>query len=150
MCGGGTFTVPPCATAFLSLLTAWVKEGLPVIILAWMSTFSCGMACAGVYTYTKELFPTILRTTALGTASAAGRVGSLLSPFVAMLDSISPVLPLTIYGIIILIAGIFSLWLWPETNKKKMTETLEEAEKVACTHNPWVKWRLCKYRTELS
>jgi nucleoside recognition membrane protein YjiH len=93
----------------------------------------------GLYTYTKELFPTTLRTTALGTASATARVGVLSSPFIAMLDSISPVLPLIVYGIFVLAAAIFSLWLWPETNKKPMTETLEEAERVALTQNPWVK-----------
>ena len=58
---------------------------------------------------------------------------------VAMLDQISPVLPLIIYGVIVLTAAIFSLWLWPETNKKRMTETLEEAEEVAKTQNPWIK-----------
>ena len=36
-------------------------------------------------------------------------------------------------------AGIVSLWLWPETNKQKLPETLEEAEKVAVTKNSWVK-----------
>ena len=59
-----------------------------------------------LYTFTKELFPTVLRTTGLGTASAAARIGSSLSPFVAMLDEINPVLPLTIYGIIVLSAAI--------------------------------------------
>ncbi len=54
-----------------------------------------------------------------------------------MLDTFSPVLPLAIYGIIVLMAGFVSLWLWPETNKRKLPETLEEAEKQAATRNPW-------------
>ena len=123
----------------LLLLTAIVPAGLPVICLAWASQCACGLAAMGLYTYTKELFPTTLRTTALGTASAAARVGVLSSPFIAMLESISPVLPLIVYGIFVLAAAIFSLWLWPETNNKPMTETLEEAERVALTQNPWVK-----------
>ena len=85
------------------------------------------------------MFPTILRTTALGTASAGARVGSLSSPAIAMLDSVSPVLPLVIYGAIVLMAGIVSLWLWPETKTKHLPETLEDAEKVAATNNPWLK-----------
>ena len=60
-----------------------------------------------------------------------------------MLDSTSPVLPLAIYGIIVLLAGIVSLWLWPETNNRNFPETLEEAEIVASSPNPWVKWAFC-------
>ena len=131
-------TISLFLTGTLLLLTAVVPKGLPVIILAWSGTAICGFAAMGCYTYTKELFPTVLRTTALGTASGAARVGSLLSPFIAMLDNTSPVLPLIIYGAVLFIAGIFSLWLWPETNRKKMPETLEEAERVALTRNPWV------------
>ena len=123
----------------LLLLTTLVPKGMPVIILAWTSTVSCTFAFLVLYTYTKELFPTVLRTTGLGTASAAAQLGSAASPIVAMLDQINPVLPLIIYGVIVLTAAIFSLWLWPETNKKQMTETLEEAEEVAKAENPWVK-----------
>ena len=59
-----------------------------------------------------------------------------------MLDAYSPVLPLVIYGSIVLLSGIVSLWLWPETKDLRLPETLEEAEKVAATRNPWVRW--CK------
>ena len=133
-------TVSLLLAGSLLLLTALVPKGLPVIILSWIGTLFCSWAIAVVYTYTTELFPTTLRTTALGTASAAARIGTLSSPFVALLGDSNPVLPLIIYGIVVLVAAIFSLWLWPETNKKKMTETLEEAEKVASTHNNWVKY----------
>ena len=114
------------------------NEGIPVIVLAWIGTFFCQSAGSSLYTYAKELFPTILRTTALGTASAAARVGTLMSPFIAILGDSNPVLPLIVYGLIVLVAAIFSLWLWPETNRQPMTETLEEAEKIAATHNNWV------------
>ena len=50
-----------------------------------------------------------------------------------------PIFPLIIFGIVILSSGVVSLWLWPETNKKQMTETIEEAEKDASTKNNWVK-----------
>ena len=62
-------------TGSLLLLTTLVPKGLPVIILAWMSTISCTFAYMVLYTYTKELFPTVLRTTGLGTASASARLG---------------------------------------------------------------------------
>ena len=111
-------------------------------LLATIGTVLCETAFGDGYTYTKELFPTGLRTTALGMGSAGARVGSLSSPFIAMLDAYSPVLPLVIYGSIVLLSGIVSLWLWPETKDLRLPETLEEAEKVAATRNPWV--RCCK------
>lgn len=125
----------------LLLLTLAVPKGIPVIVLAWIGTISCSVAFGVGYTYTKELFPTPLRTTALGIASAGARIGSLTSPFIAMLDKTSPVLPLVIYGIIVLLSGIVSLWLWPETSDQKLPETLDEAEKVAATRNPWIHCR---------
>ncbi|MCY0386803.1 MFS transporter [Robbsia sp. Bb-Pol-6] len=35
---------------------------------------------AGVYAYTAEVFPTAIRTTGVGTASAVGRIGAIVSP----------------------------------------------------------------------
>ena len=75
----------------------------------------------------------------VGIASAGARVGSLTSPMIAMLGDItSPVLPLAIYGIIVLFAGIVSLWLWPETKGETLFETLEETEFIASSPNPWI------------
>ena len=71
-------------------------------------------------------------------ASAGARVGTLSSPLIAMLDVYSQVLPLVVYGVIVLIGGLVSLWLWPETKTRQLPETMEEAEEVAATKNPWV------------
>jgi putative MFS transporter len=35
---------------------------------------------AGVYAYTAEVFPTAIRTTGVGIASAVGRIGAIISP----------------------------------------------------------------------
>ena len=93
-----------------------------------------------------ELNNYALRTTALGTASAGARVGSLLSPLIAMLDQYDPIAPFLIYGTVVLVAVLISLWLWPETSKRSLPETLEEAEKAAQTPNQWL--RCCLKKTE--
>ena len=105
---------------------------------------SCG------YTFTKELFPTLLRTTALSTASAGARVGSLTSPFIAMLDTFHPVLPLLIYGIFVFTAGLWSVWIWPETNKINLPISLEECEKRAASPNKWLRFctKCCRKEPE--
>ena len=35
---------------------------------------------AGIYAYTPEIFPTAIRATGMGTASAVGRIGAIASP----------------------------------------------------------------------
>ena len=132
------------AAGILLILTIIVPKGVPVIVLAWIGTISCSVAFGGGYTYVKELFPTKLRTTALGVSSAGARVGSLSSPFIAMLDYTSPVLPLAIYGIVVMAAGVISIWLWPETKRTKLPESLEEAEKAAATQNSWTHCLCCR------
>ena len=74
--------------------------------LSVVGTTVCNAAFDTGYIYTKELFPTILRTSALSTASAFARIGSLLTPLVATLEIYDPMLPVGIIGILVLISGI--------------------------------------------
>ena len=66
-------TFPLLVAGVVLLLTTLVprESQSAVIILAWIGQISCGVAFGDGYTYTKELFPTILRTTALGMTFAA-------------------------------------------------------------------------------
>ena len=59
-------TISLVSAGILLLLTMAVPKGIPVIVLAWVGTIACSVAFGDGYTYTKELFPTVLRTTALG------------------------------------------------------------------------------------
>ena len=79
-----------------------------------------------------------MRTTALSTASAAARIGSILSPFIGMLDRMSSVLPLVAYGLVVFGAGIASIWIWPETKTTRLPDTMEECELMASEHNKWL------------
>ena len=74
--------------------------------LSIVGTTVCNAAFDTGYIFSKELFPTILRTSALSTASAFARIGSLLTPLVATLEYYDPMLPVACYGIFVLIAGI--------------------------------------------
>ena len=137
-------TLPLVTAGILLLITTGIPKGDPignwsVIILAWFGTGCCGMAFGMGYIFTLELYPTLYRTTALGMASAGARIGSLLSPLIAMLSVIHPVLPLGVYGAVVFAAGISSILLWPETLNMHFTETLEECEELASTPNTWLK-----------
>ena len=137
-------TIPLIVAGISLLATTGVPKDDPVgnwvvIILAWIGTCGCGAAFGMGYIFTLELYPTLYRTTALGMASAGARVGSLMSPLIAMLSVVHPVLPLGVYGVIVFSAGISSIWLWPETLNKHFTETLNECEKSASSPNSWLK-----------
>ena len=74
--------------------------------LSIVGTTLCNAAFDTGYIYAKELFPTILRTSALSAASAFARIGSLLTPLVATLDVYDPMLPVAVFGIVVLLAGL--------------------------------------------
>lgn len=49
-----------------------------IMACAWFTAFFLGNGSTCIYTYTPELYPTEIRTTAMGMASAWGRVGGIL------------------------------------------------------------------------
>lgn len=55
------------------------------IALEMLAKFAVTIAFSIVYGYTVEVYPTVLRTTALGTSSMIARIGSILSPYVIYL-----------------------------------------------------------------
>ncbi|KAL6443876.1 hypothetical protein ACFW04_001720 [Cataglyphis niger] len=82
---------------------------------------------AVVYNYTAELFPTVVRNTAVGIGSMCARFSSTLTPMIFLLDSLDPRMPTALFGLIVLIAGYLALYL-PETLNQPMPETMEDGE----------------------
>ncbi|WP_327666358.1 MFS transporter [Streptomyces sp. NBC_00498] len=64
-------------SALLVALTG--SEVLLLVGAAFLAAFINGSAAA-YYVYTSELYPTAIRTTGMGAASAVGRCGAILSP----------------------------------------------------------------------
>ncbi|XP_043263415.1 organic cation transporter protein [Colletes gigas] len=91
-----------------------------------------GKACiagsfAVIYNYTAELFPTVVRNTALGVGSMCARLSGALTPMIMLLDSLNPKVPAILFGFVALISGFLSLYL-PETVNQPMPETIEDGE----------------------
>jgi MFS transporter, putative metabolite:H+ symporter len=72
-----TYMVLACISA-VSL--AFSTTDLTIVIFAVALSFSMNGVNAGQYAYTPEVFPTHLRATGMGTASAFGRIGAICSP----------------------------------------------------------------------
>ncbi|XP_065575614.1 organic cation transporter protein-like [Artemia franciscana] len=80
-----------------------------------------------IYNYTAELFPTVVRNSAIGAGTMMAGLSGALSPVVLLLDSIGPSIPSTVFGGTAMMAG-FSALLLPETLNKPICETLDEGE----------------------
>jgi len=119
------------------LATTIVRKGYyykewPIIALSIFGKMCIGIGFDCSYIFTSELFPTVVRNSVLSTASSAARLGAIVAPLVAEIDESRPALPILLYGLMALVAGIQSYLLWPETFKlKKLPDTLEEGEELA-------------------
>jgi len=82
---------------------------------------------AVVYNYTAEMFPTVVRNTALGIGSMCARLSGALTPVIFLLDSLDPRVPAALFGFIALVAGFLALYL-PETLNQPMPESIEDGE----------------------
>jgi putative MFS transporter len=64
--------------AISGTLFGFATTGGEIMACAWFTAFFLGSGSTSIYTYTPELYPTEIRTTAMGMASAMGRAGGIL------------------------------------------------------------------------
>jgi len=124
----------------LCMATAAVPLGVysyewPIVVLAMLGKYVAQVCWGIVYLYTSELFPTVIRSVALSFACSMARIGSMAAPFIAYLAELHPVLPIFVFGSITFVVGLTTILL-PETNKKKLPDTLEEGESFLRVNNP--------------
>ena len=77
---------------FLSISTILSSGSIGITVCAVLGTCTSGLAFSVAYSFTKEIMPTVARTNALSFASSSARIGSMMSPLVAMLDVYSQVI----------------------------------------------------------
>lgn len=82
---------------------------------------------AVIYNYSAELFPTVVRTSAMGLGSMCARLAGAFTPLITLLDSFDPKIPAIVFGILSLMSGFWVLFL-PETNGQPMQESIEDGE----------------------
>ncbi len=107
--------------AVLSVFLIFCAKGaiMLMMLFAWRGF---GMAVAHIaYLYTLEAYPTHVRSTGMGLASCACRIGGLLTPYVAqVLSKQSMFLTLMIYGVMSLIGALCSFLLPIETKGRHL------------------------------
>ncbi|CAK1555140.1 unnamed protein product [Leptosia nina] len=80
------------------------------------------------YNYSCELFPTVLRNTALGLGSMFARLSGALTPLITLLESFDAKIPAITFGLFAVVSGFLCLFL-PETMNKPLPESIADGEK---------------------
>uniref|UniRef100_A0A4W6E9B9 Solute carrier family 22 member 21 n=1 Tax=Lates calcarifer TaxID=8187 RepID=A0A4W6E9B9_LATCA len=98
------------------------------ITLEMAGKFAVTTAFAIVYAYSAELYPTVLRNTAVGACSMASRIGSIIAPYFIYLRSYSISLPYILVGSLTALSGLLSLLL-PESYGMPLPETIAHMQR---------------------
>ena len=105
---------------------SWVHASLFRIILALVGKCMIELTFAGIYIWSAELYPTVVRTQGITTCQLASHAGSAAAPFITtFLQGVYEPLPFIIMGSVSIIASVCGLIL-PETNKKPTREKFEQ------------------------
>ncbi|KAK6131728.1 hypothetical protein DH2020_034525 [Rehmannia glutinosa] len=119
-----------CGFIFLLPLMFHLNELTTTCLL-----FGARMCIIGNYTiagiYCPELYPTSVRTTGVGVATAVGRVAGMICPLVAvgLISGCHRMAAISLYEVVLLLAGISVLLLPIETKGRKLVDI------VACGEN---------------
>ncbi|KPJ06783.1 Organic cation transporter protein [Papilio machaon] len=110
------------------IIAAYLQSGsiISTAIVIAGKLFIAG-SFAIVYNYSAELFPTVVRNSALGLGSMCARLSGALTPLISLLDSFDPKIPAVLFGIIALVSEFLTLFL-PETTNKPMPQSLADGE----------------------
>lgn len=96
-------------------------------VIAMFGKFFIAASFAIIYNYSAELFPTVVRNSAMGLGAMCARLSGISVPLITLLDSFEPTLPAVIFAIISIVSGFLTLFL-PETLGHPMPQTLEDGE----------------------
>jgi MFS transporter, putative metabolite:H+ symporter len=108
---------------------AFVQSDSQVVAMSILLSFFINGVNAGEYAYTPEVFPTRVRTTGVGTASAIGRLGAIASPI--LVGYLYPIAGFAgVFGMTtgVLLTGALSVLLLGIPTKGRSLEDIEAAE----------------------
>ncbi|XP_014892976.1 solute carrier family 22 member 4-like isoform X1 [Poecilia latipinna] len=99
------------------------------VLLEMLGKFGVTAAFCVVYSVTTELFPTVIRNTAMGCCSMAARIATIISPFIIYLGKYYKALPYIVMGALAICGGIVCFML-PETFGRALPETLPQMQQI--------------------
>ena len=113
-------------TAAVGVLSSAMFRGSTQVLVSMIGRFGIAGSFNMIYLYTTELFPTIVRSSCLGTCSLAARVGGIITPGIILAQAISAAVPPVVLGLVAGSACMVTLSL-PETQGVIIEESLADA-----------------------
>ncbi|XP_061580603.1 solute carrier family 22 member 4-like [Cololabis saira] len=112
-------------------------NGHPAITLSLVLLGKFGvMAGSGVlYIYTGELFPTVIRNTAMSSCAMFSRLGSAASTYLLELATVHELLPWIVVGSLSLLSVVLCIFL-PETFRQLLPDTIPQMPQAHCFRRP--------------
>ncbi|GAB0092693.1 organic cation transporter protein [Sergentomyia squamirostris] len=116
---------------FTCILGGFIDADLTwaVVTLFLIGKLGITISFSVLYTYSAEMIPTVIRSGGVGALSTMARFGAMLAPFVPLLGLYVKPLPLILFGILSFFGGVTAFF-FPETLRKKLPDTVEEAENL--------------------
>ncbi|KAK0397821.1 hypothetical protein QR680_002286 [Steinernema hermaphroditum] len=104
----------------------WVISMMQFLVIKGAITSSY----ATIYTFTPELFPTVIRNTAVGCCSMIARIGAILASYIAMwlVEVYGKKLMIIPFGTAAIIAFFVVIFMLPETMGHPLPETIQQIE----------------------
>ncbi|RUS81902.1 hypothetical protein EGW08_010329, partial [Elysia chlorotica] len=97
--------------------TPEMKTVVKVLVLVGKFWITCSYAT--IYLWSAELFPTVVRNAGMGVASMSARIGGIFAPFVLDLEATWSPLPLLVFGVLSVVAGLSALTL-PDSVRRSL------------------------------
>jgi putative MFS transporter len=125
--------IPPMFCCAVALFLVSLNKDLPVwldAICFFGYLYSYGIMSILPGIYPMEVFPTAVRTSGVGLATAASRVGAAIGTFVLpiAIDHFGVGFAMVVMAVVSAIGGLASLSLAPETNGKALSQTAHRGE----------------------
>ena len=113
------------------VILAFLPKSYNIAITFFYLVGKCfsGTAFLLVWLITAELYPTNLRSQAVGTCSTVARMFGLVAPFVAQLATIWKPLPMLILGVPSIFAAFLAYFI-PETKNIELPTTMKDADQL--------------------
>ncbi|KAJ7997178.1 hypothetical protein DPEC_G00226260 [Dallia pectoralis] len=107
-----------------------VPPSIPGLSMALEMTGKFGMATGTglMFAYTGELYPTVIRNTALGFCAMVSRLGSILAPYIFTLVAYHQYLPYILLGSLLVLSAMTIPFL-PESFGRPLPETIQQMHK---------------------
>ena len=125
----GCFLIIGCNLLLATVITTFFTAEWALLVsnvLKRTAKTANGISFGAAFSFTAELFPTYLRSTAVGFVSAISRFGGLISPFILELGKTNTLIPPGIVSLVCFTTAYFTTKL-PETNKKPLLQSEAEA-----------------------